>query len=384
MNKKIALLHPFTPNAAGVIESAVPVYHSQPHVKALMALATKTGYQCSMEYFTNKWVSYSKTNGILKWNFYPVTIQLNGNHRKWLKQKSNTCFKHYTENPPDVTIINMSAHASLFCYELSKILKQQNRPYIAMLGGQHYSDFPWIKDYYQNAHHLIVHTQRQKREMEQMELFKNTEIRVMPLGVEYAIFTPAEKKSAYTNNPQLLFVGRIGRNKQVHLCLETLSYMQKNGFEEATLTIIGPEVDDLYMAELKQTIQRLELTNHVTIYDQIPHAELITHYQQADLLLFPSISESFGMVMIESMSCETPVAALTGSGGPEEVIHHGVDGILTTAEEYPVVVCDLIKNHTLIKEMGINARKKINKEYSIEVTEKVLLHSIEQAIRSAE
>ena len=44
MPKTIALLHPFTPQAAGVVEKSVAIYHSQPHLKALQLLETNRPY----------------------------------------------------------------------------------------------------------------------------------------------------------------------------------------------------------------------------------------------------------------------------------------------------------------------------------------------------
>src|SRR5690606_9586418 len=107
-----------------------------------------------------------------------------GDHKKWKKQSSKACLKAYTKNAPHVTIINMSGHSSKFSYQLSKVILKQNKQYIAMLGGRHYSAVDWLRDYYQKAHHILVHTQLQKQEMQTMSLFKGCDIRVMPLGVD--------------------------------------------------------------------------------------------------------------------------------------------------------------------------------------------------------
>src|SRR5690606_6102036 len=150
----ITILHPFTPQAAGVVEASVPQYHSQPHAKALMALVSE-GYACTMAYFTPKWFGYSKKVKNLDYCFYPVNFTLNGDHKKWKKQGSKACLKAYTKNAPDVTIINMSGHSSKFSYQLSKVILKQNKQYIAMLGGQHYTDNEMYREYYKKAHHIL-------------------------------------------------------------------------------------------------------------------------------------------------------------------------------------------------------------------------------------
>ncbi len=47
---------------------------------------------------------------------------------------------------PDVTIINMSGHSSKFSHQLASMIKEQGRNYVAMLGGQHYSDTEGIEN----------------------------------------------------------------------------------------------------------------------------------------------------------------------------------------------------------------------------------------------
>lgn len=56
----------------------------------------------------------------------------------------------------------MSGHSSPFSFELSKVIVEKGKKYIAMLGGQHYTDFDWSREYYKNAHHILVHTHMQK------------------------------------------------------------------------------------------------------------------------------------------------------------------------------------------------------------------------------
>ena len=167
---KVTILHPFTPQAAGAVEESIPTYHSQPHVLAMEKLAIE-GYECSMDYFTPKLFKYQLKDSNLVWNFHPVSYTLNGDHKKWKKQTSKSCLKIYKKNTPDVTIINMSGHSSKFSHQLASMIKEQGRNYVAMLGGQHYSDTEGNREYYQNANHILVHTQLQKSDMQKMQLF---------------------------------------------------------------------------------------------------------------------------------------------------------------------------------------------------------------------
>ncbi len=375
--KTISLLHPFTPQAAGVVEKSVPTYHSQPHVKAMANLAKQKNYSCVIDYFTSKWFRYSSSDRIIQWNFYPVDFTLNGDHKKWKKQHSSSCLKYYKKETPEVTIINMSGHSSPFSYELSKIILQKGKNYIAMLGGQHYTDADWSREYYQKANHILVHTHMQKKEMEAMDMFKGLDIRVFPLGVDCNVFAPKETQNT---SPGLLYVGRIVEWKRVHLAIEALQELIKNGFPEAKLKIIGPTSSEEYLNSLKVLVEKYSLTEKVFFLGHKEHDELPKYFQEADLFLLPSDKETFGMVMIESMACGTPVAGMDCPGGPADVITNGVDGILSTPEEYAEAIVRFFQNQDVVKQMKTNARETAVNKYSIEETTRVLLESIESAL----
>ncbi|KXN98429.1 hypothetical protein LS48_11845 [Aequorivita aquimaris] len=376
--KSISLLHPFTPQAAGVVEKSVAVYHSQPHLKALQLLAEETGHSCRMEYFTPRWFQYGFKTQKVDYTFYPVDFTWNGNHKKWKKQKSSPCLRAYKAQTPDVTIINMSGHSSPFSHQLAKTILKNKKQYIAMLGGQHYTDTPANREYYKNANHILVHTQLQKREMERLELFKGLDIRVFPLGVDCEVFSPKKTKNS---SPQLLYVGRIVELKRIHLAIEAIRLLKNNGFPKAHLNIIGPIFSEAYFRELKNLVKDCNLEPNVSFLGHKPHSELPTYFQEADLFTLPSDKETFGMVMIEAMACGTPVAGIDCPGGPADVIVHLKNGLLSTPENYCKTVLDYFLNPEQAKNIESNARKKVLDEYSIQATFKVLRESVQSALK---
>lgn len=375
---QISLLHPFTPQAAGVVENSVAVYHSQPHLKALQLLAEETGHSCRMEYFTPRWFQYSFNTQKVDYTFYPVDFTWNGDHKKWKKQKSSPCLRAYKAQTPDVTIINMSGHSSPFSHQLAKTILANKKQYIAMLGGQHYTDTPANREYYKNANHILVHTQLQKREMERLELFKGLDIRVFPLGVDCEVFSPKKTKNS---SPQLLYVGRIVEWKRVHLAIEAIRLLKNNGFPKAHLNIIGPIFSEAYFRELKNLVKDGNLEPNVSFLGHKPHSELPTYFQEAHLFTLPSDKETFGMVMIEAMACGTPVAGIDCPGGPADVIVHLKNGLLSTPENYCKTVLDYFLNPEQAKNIESNVRKKVLDEYSIQATFKVLRESVQSALK---
>ena len=375
---RISLLHPFTPGSVGLKEKMIPKYHSQPHALALNRLVIEKKYDCYIDYFTSRKFSYIKKHKSLKYRFFPVNYNLRGDHKKWKKQRSRSCLSAYTKSMPDVTIINMSGHSSDYSFELSKSILSKGKKYIPMLGGQHYTDNDRNRLYYKNADHILVHTSNQQREMMRLDLFKDLDIRVFPLGVDTQFFKPLanSKNLNHKRYPELLYVGRIVELKRIHIAIETLSALIKSGYKKARLKIIGPVSSKDYYNKLTKLVNDNNLMDNVEFIKEKSHIELIPFFQNTDLLMLPSSTETFGMVMIESMACGTPVAAIDCAGGPAEVIKHNYNGILTTLDNYSKSIIDYFQNLKLIESTKNNAMKTVNNNYSIENTYRVLVRSV--------
>ena len=374
---RIQLLHPFSAKAIGLCEKDLFYSHSKPHEKALLKLQD-VDYKVSIAYFTGSIFPFAKkVNGIKKF-FWPITKPLFIKRYVWRKQHSIFHYWNSFFNTPDVTIINMSGHGSPYCFKLAKMLVKKQKPYIAMIGGIHISYDLRAKTYYENAHHIIVHTEVQKRQLLQNEVFKSLNIRVMPLGIDTSIFIPKKKTS---NSIELLFVGRISRLKQIELCLETLAFLIKSQSRKVTLTIVGPVSDELYFSELKALAIQLQITEQVNFVGSVEQSKLVPYYQKANLLLLPSAHESFGMVMVEAMSCGTPVVALKGSGGPDEIVENGINGILTSKDKYAEKVLDYFQTKQLDFNLSKNARHLVEQKWSLAQTETALQSSINEVFR---
>jgi len=372
---RISLLHPFSAKAIGLTEKDLYFSHSQPHEKALRKIQSKD-FKVSIAYFTGNVIPYSKNIEGVKKQFWPITKPMIRRKHKWRKQYS---FWHYLNTffkPADCTINNMSGHGSGYIFKLGELLVKKNKPYLAMIGGLHMSMTGNALNYYKNAEHLIVHTNLQKQELQKNKDFQKLDIRVMPLGIDIEKFKPIKRE----NSNNLLYVGRISRLKQLEIAIEAVAKLIENKIEDVRFIIIGPESDKNYFKELKDLIIKLNIEKNVIFKGVIAHEKLISYYQNADLLLLPSAHESFGMVMVESMACGTPVAAIKGSGGPDEIVDDGFNGLLNNKNNYGLNILEYFKNNEMRNRFSKEARSKVLKEYSIEKTYKVLKKSVEDIL----
>ncbi len=108
----------------------------------------------------------------------------------------------------------------------------------------------------------------------------------------------------------------------------------------------------------------------IIITGWISLSELISCQQKAMCAVVPSRGfESFSYTLVEHMACGTAVVA-SHCGGPTEIITHGVDGLLVPPGDRDALTSalrQLIENPRLCEQLGQQARKKVEEQFSISV-----------------
>jgi glycosyltransferase involved in cell wall biosynthesis len=122
------------------------------------------------------------------------------------------------------------------------------------------------------------------------------------------------------HGPVLLYTGRISKEKNLDVAIDAFRQVQKR-FPETNLVLAG---DGPFLEELKE--KTADITR-VRFLGRIPHGDLPSLYSLADLLVFPSETDTFGMSVLEAQSCGLP-ALVSATGGPKEIIEDGVTGFV--------------------------------------------------------
>jgi glycosyltransferase involved in cell wall biosynthesis len=136
--------------------------------------------------------------------------------------------------------------------------------------------------------------------------------RLMPWtrGVDTDLFKPRDIRLFGTDEPVFLYVGRISKEKNIEALLDLDLPGQK--------VIVG---GGPHLAALQWGYPSVIFTGPKT------GVELALHYASADVFVFPSRSDTFGLVLLEAMAAGLPVAAFPVTG-PIDVVTPGVSGIL--------------------------------------------------------
>ncbi|WP_224044976.1 glycosyltransferase family 4 protein, partial [Paraburkholderia unamae] len=138
-----------------------------------------------------------------------------------------------------------------------------------------------------------------------LEKFGFTNVVLWTRGVDLDIFRPMESKVLNTARPIFLYVGRVAVEKNVEAFLKLDLPGSKWVCGE------GPA-----LAELKS---RYPQANYLGVLNQ---PELAKVYAAADVFVFPSRTDTFGLVLLEALACGTPVAAYPVTG-PIDVLGTG-------------------------------------------------------------
>jgi D-inositol-3-phosphate glycosyltransferase len=139
---------------------------------------------------------------------------------------------------------------------------------------------------------------------------------VVPAGVDLDRFAPAPDAGRSPGPPRLLFVGRLQPLKGPDVAIRTLAEVRRT-LPDARLRIVGGASGGTDLAgpsELEQLAADLGVADAIDLEPALPQAALVERYREADVLLVPSRSETFGLVALEAQACGTPVVAADVSG----------------------------------------------------------------------
>lgn len=183
--------------------------------------------------------------------------------------------------------------------KLPEFIKSRFRPFPVELG------YAWMKWCHRKSSKILVTTESIKEDLDRRK-FGNTE--VWSRGVDRSLFYPIEKPK--NNTPILVCVSRVSKEKNLEDFFNLdLSYRK-------IMVGDGPELESY-----KKKYPNVEFVGKLT------GKALAWYYQIADVFIFPSRLDTFGVVIIEALACGTPVVAYP-EPGPVDIIKNGVSGFL--------------------------------------------------------
>jgi glycosyltransferase involved in cell wall biosynthesis len=139
-------------------------------------------------------------------------------------------------------------------------------------------------------------------------------ISVVPLGVDIKMAQPEPVRDLGVRGDYLLYVGNFYPYKNVISIIEAMGLL-KEKYPDLRLVLTGQA--DYYRAELEREAKRLGVHDRVLFTGFVTDGQLITLYRHAKLYVYPSLSEGFGLQVLEAMALGLPVVAAQASTLPE-------------------------------------------------------------------
>jgi glycosyltransferase involved in cell wall biosynthesis len=194
-------------------------------------------------------------------------------------------------------------------------------------------------------------------------------IKIIPNGIDLKKFKNKNPKLFEVNT--ILYFGTLIRKKGV-LDLANIFNKLVELDNNVKLILIGNDSEDFITKSkstynLMQNIFSDKAKLKVKYIGKLPYNSLIEHIKTAQICIFPSLAETFGMVTIEAMALQKTVVT-SNFGWNKGIIDDGFDGILINPKDYNEVadcINNLLKNKSEVLKIGKLARNKVEDCFNI-------------------
>lgn len=177
--------------------------------------------------------------------------------------------------------------------------------------------------------------------------FPDERIRVIGYGCPLPLPRPHKPNPQEARGPlKVLFVGALIQRKGISYLLEAIDMLDT----EVHLTLVGQR--------FRPNVRVDEACHRWRWFSTLPHPEVLNLMQESDVLILPSLTEAFGLVVTEALACGLPVI-VTPNTGASEIIRDGREGYVVPIRRADIIASRLQTLHSdreLLVEMSRQAQ----------------------------
>ena len=272
------------------------------------------------------------------------------------------------------------AHDWLVAYAAKTLKNSYDLPLVSTIhateagrnGGIHdevqryINDTEWMLTY--ESSEVIVNSKFMKNDLQRLFGLPYEKINVVANGINSTAYSGVEKdydfrrQYAADNEKIILFMGRLVYEKCVQHLISAMPKILEN-YHDAKLVIAGKGG---MLDELKAQVEAMGLGQKVYFTGYLNAKQVSKMYKCADISVFPSTYEPFGIVALEAMLAGVPTV-VSDVGGLNEIVEHGVDGMKSYAgnpNSLADSILELLFNPQLCESISKKAKTKVKNEYS--------------------
>ncbi len=272
------------------------------------------------------------------------------------------------------------AHDWLVAYAAKTIKNSYNIPIVATIHAteagrnsgihdetqRYINDTEWMLTY--EATEVIVNSNYMKGEIQRLFGLPFEKINVVANGVNLNKFSGIDRdytfrrKYAMDNEKIILFMGRLVYEKGIQHLIAAMPKVLE-GYHDAKLIIAGRGG---MLDQLKAQADALGISTKVYFAGYMNGKDVEKMYKAADISVFPSTYEPFGIVALEGMLAERPVV-VSDAGGLGEIVEHretGMKSYCGNANSIADSILELLYNPELCANISKKAKAKVKNDYN--------------------
>ena len=170
---------------------------------------------------------------------------------------------------------------------------------------------------------IIINSESLRTEIGNYLQVDNRKLKLIYEAVDHDLFKPGDAGAARARvasygvtKPFVLFVSSLWPYKNCEGLLRAWALACRE-LGDRQVAIVGPGRDEKYVAGLHSLAAELGISADVVFVGGVPLEETVRFYQAADVCVYPSLNETFGLPILEAMACGCPVVTSDTSAMPE-------------------------------------------------------------------
>ena len=243
----------------------------------------------------------------------------------------------------------------------------------------------WAQLISKHAAAVITVSQRSKEDIMELLEVPESKIVVAPNGLpaEFVLEAGAPSQLEWVTRkygiiqPYVLYVGNFKPHKNLYMLLAAFKQVSENLGPRYQLVLAGGDAH--YRPELQRRVAELDLEDRVIFTGFVENRDLPDLYKGAEVFVFPSLYEGFGIPVLEAMACGTPVVTSKTTALPEVAGDAGVLVDPHSVNEISQAIRFLLTDQDA-REKQIRKGTERSKRFSLEQNSAKVLGVLEAAV----